>query len=87
LIIDEADSLAAKRNGGQSHHEDKVAVNTLIQKIDDVRRLEGRSLVILCSNRYESLDPAILRRAAYLKNSIDLTMVNDSSYFVWTAKA
>ena len=67
LIIDEADSLAAKRDGGQSHHEDKVAVNTLIQKIDDVRRLEGRLLVILCSNRYESLDPAILRRAAFVE--------------------
>ena len=66
LIIDEADSLAARRNGGQSHHEDKVAVNTLIQKIDDVRRLAGRVLVIL-TNRYESLDPAILRRAAYVE--------------------
>src|SRR5437016_3746327 len=65
LIIDEADSLAASRAQEQSHHEDKVAVNTLIQKIDDVRRLAGRVLVILCSNRYESLDPAILRRAAY----------------------
>ena len=33
LIIDEADSLAEDRNTEQSHHEDKVAVNTLIQKI------------------------------------------------------
>lgn len=65
LIIDEADSLAANRSTHQSHHEDKVAVNTLIQKIDDVRRFSGRVLVILCSNRYEALDPAILRRAAY----------------------
>jgi AAA+ superfamily predicted ATPase len=67
LIIDEADSLAANRSGNQSHHEDKVAVNTLIQKIDDVRRFNGRVLVILCTNRYEALDPAILRRAAYLE--------------------
>lgn len=67
LIIDEADSLAANRNGNQSHHEDKVAVNTLIQKIDDVRRFNGRVLVILCTNRYEALDPAILRRAAYVE--------------------
>jgi len=65
LIIDEADSLAASRSTHQSHHEDKVAVNTLIQKIDDVRRFSGRVLVILCTNRYEALDPAILRRAAY----------------------
>lgn len=67
LIIDEADSLAASRSGNQSHHEDKVAVNTLIQKIDDVRRFNGRVLVILCTNRYEALDPAILRRAAYVE--------------------
>jgi AAA+ superfamily predicted ATPase len=65
LIIDEADSLAASRSTQQSHHEDKVAVNTLIQKIDDVRRFSGRVLVILCTNRYEALDPAILRRAAH----------------------
>jgi len=63
LIIDEADSLAGDRGAGQSHHEDKVAVNTLIQKIDDVRRFGGRVLVFLCTNRFAALDPAIVRRA------------------------
>jgi len=67
LIIDEADSLAASRSSYQSHHEDKVGVNTLIQKIDDVRRFNGRVLVIFCTNRYETIDPAILRRAAYVE--------------------
>lgn len=67
LIIDEADSLAASRNVTQSHHEDKVAVNTLIQKIDDIRRLNGRVLVLLCTNRIDALDPAILRRAAHIE--------------------
>ncbi len=67
LIIDEADSLAASRSGNQSHHEDKVAVNTLIQKIDDVRRYSGRVLVVLCTNRYRALDSAIIRRAAYVE--------------------
>jgi AAA+ superfamily predicted ATPase len=65
LIIDEADSLAATRDTSQSHHEDKVAVNTLIQKLDDVRRHNGRVLVFLCTNRFASLDPAIVRRAGY----------------------
>ncbi len=65
LIIDEADSLATSRTAKQSHHEDKVAVNTLIQKIDDVRRYTGRVLVFLCTNHFEALDPAIVRRAAY----------------------
>lgn len=63
LILDEADSLTASRAQGQSHHEDKVAVNTLIQKVDDLRAYGGRILVFLCTNRYDALDPAILRRA------------------------
>jgi AAA+ superfamily predicted ATPase len=63
LIVDEADSLAANRSGDRSHHEDKVAVNTLIQKIDDVRGFGGRVLVFLCTNRFEALDPAMVRRA------------------------
>jgi AAA+ superfamily predicted ATPase len=65
LIIDEGDSLAASRNNQQSHHEDNVAVNTLIQKIDDARRSGGRVLVFLCTNRFASLDPAIVRRAGH----------------------
>lgn len=64
LIIDEGDSLASTRDTVQSHHEDKVAVNTIIQKVDDLRRHSGRILVFLCTNRESVLDPAIVRRAA-----------------------
>jgi len=64
LIIDEADSLASTRETAQSHHEDKVAVNTIIQKVDDLRRHNGRILVFLCTNRAGALDPAIVRRSA-----------------------
>ena len=67
LIIDEADSLAAARTSGRNHHEDKVAVNTLIQDIDDLRKHNGRVLVILCTNRSVVLDPAIRRRAAVVE--------------------
>lgn len=67
LVIDEADSLAASRDAEQSHHEDKVAVNTLIQSIDDVRRCGGRVLVFLCTNRFAALDPAIVRRAGRIE--------------------
>jgi AAA+ superfamily predicted ATPase len=63
LIIDEGDSLAGSRDVAQSHHEDKVAVNTLIQKIDDLKKFDGRVLVFLCTNRFGALDPAIVRRA------------------------
>lgn len=68
LIIDEADSLSAAREDAQSHHEDKVAVNTIIQKIDDLRRLGGRVLVVLCTNREHALDAAVMRRAARIEH-------------------
>jgi AAA+ superfamily predicted ATPase len=64
MVIDEGDALAFNRAAERAHHEDKVGVNTLIQKIDDARRLGGRLLVILCTNRFAALDPAVLRRAA-----------------------
>jgi len=67
LVIDEADSIATERALVQSHHEDKVAVNTLIQRIDEVRQLDGRVLVILCTNRFDVLDPAIVRRIARIE--------------------
>src|SRR6267378_5156944 len=67
LIIDEGDSLASTRDTAQSHHEDKVAVNTIIQKVDDLRRHSGRILVFLCTNRAGALDPAIVRRAARME--------------------
>ena len=67
LIIDEGDSLAASRAQAHSHHEDKVAVNTLIQGIDDLRQYGGRIVVILCTNRLSVLDAALRRRAAIIE--------------------
>ncbi|HEX8394965.1 MAG TPA: ATP-binding protein [Longimicrobium sp.] len=64
LIIDEADSLTSTRDESHRHHEDKVAVNTIIQRVDDLRRHRGRVLVFLCTNRSAALDPAVVRRAA-----------------------
>ena len=68
LIIDEGDSLAASRSQEHSHHEDKVAVNTLIQAIDELRASRGRIFTILCTNRMSVLDPAIQRRAAIVEH-------------------
>lgn len=67
LIIDEGDSIAASRSQSQSHHEDKVAVNTLIQGVDELRKFGGRVVVILCTNRLSVLDAALLRRAAIVE--------------------
>lgn len=67
LIIDEGDSLATTRTQEHSHHEDKVAVNTLIQAIDELRASKGRIFTILCTNRMSVLDPAVLRRASIVE--------------------
>jgi AAA+ superfamily predicted ATPase len=67
LIIDEGDSLGAARSQQHSHHEDKVAVNTLIQCIDDLRQHGGRIVVFLCTNRLSALDAAVRRRAAIIE--------------------
>lgn len=67
LIIDEGDSLGAARAQEHSNHEDKVAVNTLIQEIDDLRRHGGRIVTFLCTNRLSVLDPALQRRAAIVE--------------------
>lgn len=67
LIIDEGDSLAAARSQQHSHHEDKVAVNTLIQCVDELRQYNGRIVVFLCTNRLSALDPALQRRAAIVE--------------------
>ena len=67
LVIDEGDSLSASRTQDHSHHEDKVAVNTLIQSVDDLRQYGGRIVVFLCTNRVSALDAALRRRAAIVE--------------------
>jgi AAA+ superfamily predicted ATPase len=68
LLVDEGDSLAFNRGAERAHHEDRVGVNTIIQKIDDARALQGRLLIILCTNRFTALDPAVVRRAALVES-------------------
>ncbi|EHA16832.1 ATP-binding protein [Halomonas sp. HAL1] len=67
LIIDEGDSLGASRSQDNSHHEDKVGVNTLIQSIDNMRMHGGRIFAILCTNRLAALDAAVIRRASIVE--------------------
>ena len=64
LVIDEADALAESRATEQMHHEDRAGVNALIRGIDRLARNHLPTLVVLCTNRHETLDPAVLRRAA-----------------------
>ena len=51
LLIDEADAIATTRGTNQMHQEEKAAVNTLIQKIDEIRELNGRAIIFMSTNR------------------------------------
>lgn len=64
LVIDEADALAQSRETEQMHHEDRAGVNALIRGIDALRAGRLPAFVVMCTNRLDALDPAILRRAS-----------------------
>jgi len=64
LLVDEGDALAQSRDLAQMHHEDRAGVNALIRGIDQLRSDRLPVLTVLCTNRPDALDPAILRRAA-----------------------
>ncbi len=66
LFIDEVEAIATSRATLQMHQEEKAAVNTLIQKIDEIRELKGRAIVFMSTNRIHFIDEAILRRAAVI---------------------
>jgi AAA+ superfamily predicted ATPase len=74
LLLDEADALAESRETAQMHHEDRAGVNALIQGVDRLRGSGLPILVIFCTNRLSSLDPAIRRRAA---DVLEFTRPND----------
>lgn len=81
LIIDEGDSLAASRSQEHSHHEDKVAVNTLIQNIDSLRKHGGRIVTILCTNRLSAVDAALRRRASIVEEFLRPSAVERKQLF------
>lgn len=64
LLVDEADALAQSRDLAQMHHEDRAGVNALIRGMDTLRARRLPVLTVMCTNREEALDPAVLRRAA-----------------------
>lgn len=63
LVIDEADSILTSRSGSGQHHEDKVAVNTILQHLDGFKKHAIGIAVIAITNRFDALDPAVKRRA------------------------
>lgn len=74
LLIDEADALAQSRAATQMHHEDRAGVNALIRGIDALAGEHLPAIVVMCTNRLDSLDPAVRRRAAEV---FEFTRPND----------
>ena len=64
FLIDEADAFAQSREDSQMHHEDRAGVNALIRGIDRLTNTHSPVAVLMCTNRPNSIDPAIKRRAA-----------------------
>lgn len=64
LLVDEADALAQSRETLDLHHEEVSGVNAFIRGIDRLSNSRLPAAVIMCTNRYDSLDPAVTRRAA-----------------------
>lgn len=67
LIIDEGDDLGTDRTQMQAHHEDRAGVNVLIKEIDRIAREKAPLAVILVTNRFRALDPAVVRRAHVIR--------------------
>jgi AAA+ superfamily predicted ATPase len=64
LLVDEADALAQSRETAEMHHEDVSGVNAFIRGVDRLAIERLPAAVIMCTNRYEALDPAVKRRSA-----------------------
>jgi AAA+ superfamily predicted ATPase len=64
LLIDEADAVAQSRDLAQMHHEDRAGVNAFIRGVDSLAAEGIPAIVILCTNRFGAIDPAVRRRAA-----------------------
>lgn len=64
LLVDEADALAQSRESADMHHENVSGVNAFIRGIDRLSNQRLPAAVIMCTNRYDALDPAVTRRAA-----------------------
>jgi SpoVK/Ycf46/Vps4 family AAA+-type ATPase len=64
LVVDEADALAQSRADKQMHHEDRAGVDAFLAGVDGLAGARVPVLVVLCTNRVDALDPAVMRRAA-----------------------
>lgn len=64
MVVDEADALVQSREATQMHHEDRAGVDAFLAGVDGFAGSGIPLLVVMCTNRLSSLDPAVKRRAA-----------------------
>jgi len=64
MVVDEADAVVQSREQAQMHHEDRAGVDAFLEGVDSLAGEQLPVLVVLCTNRLSSLDPAVRRRAA-----------------------
>lgn len=84
LLVDEADALAQSREASQMHHEDRAGVNAFIRGVDQIANAKVPAAIIMCTNRLNSLDPAVRRRAADI---LEFSRPNDAQrQFVLSAR-
>jgi hypothetical protein len=63
FLLDDADAIVQSRSGSEQHHEDRAAVDAIIQQLDNHRHLA--IVVILITNIIDYTDPAVRRRAVH----------------------
>lgn len=64
FLVDEADAVTQSRENAQMHHEDRAGVNAFIRGVDRLAEKQLPVAVVLCTNRLNAIDPAVMRRAA-----------------------
>lgn len=64
FLVDEADAVTQSRESAQMHHEDRAGVNAFIRGVDRLAEKQLPVAVVLCTNRLNAIDPAVMRRAA-----------------------
>lgn len=63
LFVDEIDTLAPARTGGESHYADRV-VGQFLTELDGINALQGVT-VIAATNRQDVMDPALKRAGRF----------------------
>lgn len=63
LFFDEFDAVACKRRDAVTIHEQQM-VNALLQQLDTHREMPGL-LIVAATNRFEDLDPAVIREGRF----------------------